>query len=84
MNTLAMSPFLRRVLTADAALSGASAVLMLAGSGSLSSLTGLPTTLLAVAGAALLPYVAWLLWLARRPAVPRGAVWSVVALNLVW
>ena len=40
--------------------------------------------LLRSVGLALLPYVAWLLWLARRPAVPRGTAWTMVAINALY
>ena len=43
--------------------------------------TPLPQVL---AGVALFPYAAYLLWLATRPVVPRAAVWTPIALNIVW
>lgn len=50
----------------------------------LAAVTGLPEMLLRSVGLALLPYVAWLLWLARRPAVPRGTAWTMVAINALY
>ena len=47
-------------------------------------LIGLPARLLAVAGLSLLPYAAFLAWLATRAAVPRAAAWAPVLLNVVW
>jgi hypothetical protein len=76
--------FLRRVLMADAAVSAAVGALMAAGAGPLQRLTGLPASLLIAAGLALLPYAAYLVWIATRRAVPRAAVWLPIALNLLW
>ena len=45
---------------------------------------GLSASMLMLAGAASLPYAAYLLWLATRAAVPRAAVWAPIALNVVW
>jgi hypothetical protein len=45
---------------------------------------GLPATLLAVAGAALLPFALAVGVLARRPVPPRGLAWAVVAVNAAW
>ena len=47
-------------------------------------LIGLPARLLAGAGLSLLPYAAFLAWLATRTAVPRAAAWAPVLLNVVW
>ena len=53
-----LNPFLRQVLFADAAVSGAAGLLMVAGAPFLSPLLGLPTGLLFYAGLALFPFVA--------------------------
>ena len=50
----------------------------------LGAVTGVPEMLLRSVGLALLPYVAWLLWLARRPSVPRGTAWTMVAINALY
>ena len=76
--------FLRRVLFADAAISGASGLAMLAGAGFAARLLGLPPALLIAAGASLLPFTLGVLWLAARPGTPRPGVWLVIALNLLW
>jgi hypothetical protein len=47
-------------------------------------LLGLPSSLLLIAGVALFPYAAYLVWLATRATVPRVAVWLPIVLNLVW
>jgi hypothetical protein len=77
-------PFLRRVLVADAAVSAAAGVLMAPAAGPLGGLLGLPATVLGAAGLALLPYAAYLLWLAKQASVPRTAVWVPIVLNVVW
>jgi hypothetical protein len=76
--------FLRRALGIDAIASGALGLLMLVTAQPLSALLGLPTTLLSGAGVALLPWAAWVGWLASRPMPPRLQVWFVIALNVVW
>lgn len=80
--TIANLPLLRRVLAADAALTGLTALAMCLLAGPLAAFTALPPTLLLVAGLVLLPYVAWIAWLAKRPT--RGKTRAVVAINLLW
>jgi hypothetical protein len=77
-------PLLRGALRADAALSAVMAAAMMLGAEPLGSLTGLPPALLLVAGLALLPWVAYLLWLSSRRETPAAAVWAVIVLNLLW
>ncbi|MEP7294754.1 MAG: hypothetical protein ABI702_01100 [Burkholderiales bacterium] len=86
MSTQLIQPgsFLRRVLFADAGVSAAVGAVMAFGGGVLQRLLGLPASLLVIAGAALLPYAAYLVWLATREAVPRAAVWMPIALNVLW
>lgn len=78
------SLFLRRVLWADAIVSAVVGLVMVAGAPAIEALTSLPAALLRPAGIALLPYAAYLVWLAARPAVSAAAVWVPIALNLVW
>jgi hypothetical protein len=78
------SSFVRRILVADAVISGATGVLMLAGSGLLEGLLGVPSGLLRYAGASLLPFAVAVAWLARRDNVSRGGVWAVIAANALW
>lgn len=75
---------IRPVLLADAAITGATALLMLAGASPLGDLLELPVALLAGAGLALIPYVAFLAWLARHDAPPRSGVLAVITLNTGW
>jgi hypothetical protein len=84
MSLVSMSPLLRRALVADALISAAGGVLMVAGAGMLQDLLRLPSSLLLTAGLMLFPWTACLLWLARKPAVHGAAVWTVIALNVLW
>lgn len=78
------SPFLRRVLVADALASGGSGLLMTLGASHLDGLLGLPATLLFLAGVVLIPYAGVVGMLAARPAVSRAAIWAIVACNAFW
>lgn len=78
------STFLRRALIIDAVISGASGLIMLAGATPLSRILGVSAELLSSAGLSLLPFTAFLIWLCTRAALPRTAVWVVIALNVGW
>lgn len=84
MTIVSMSPLLRRALTADAAISAAAALVMTMGAEPLSAWLRLPTSLLLPAGLVLFPWAAFLMWLARKPAVPRLGVWTVLGINALW
>ncbi|NNM72293.1 hypothetical protein [Enterovirga aerilata] len=76
--------FLRIALFADAAASGATGLLMVAGAGPLSRLLALPEPLLRWAGILLLPF-AILVWRVARPATPtRSAIVAIIVVNAVW
>jgi hypothetical protein len=75
---------LRRALILDAAASGATALLMVAGAGALESLLGLPPVLLRGAGLVLVPYIAFVGWLATRGHIATPAVYAVIAINALW
>jgi hypothetical protein len=81
---MSSTSFLRRALVADAAISGATGVLMLAGAGLLEQWLGAPAALLRYAGLSLLPFAALVGGLARRERPSRTAVWAVIALNAAW
>ena len=83
-NLIRPDSFLRRVLLADAAVSAVVGLFMAAAAAPLQELLALPRGLLIGAGLALLPYAAFLGWIATRAAVPRLAVWLPIALNLLW
>ncbi len=75
---------LRRTLLADAALTGATGLLLVVGASPLSGLLGLPHPLLFWAGLSLLPFAGLVALLARRGRAPRTAVWAVVLYNALW
>lgn len=78
------SPFLRKALLLDAAASGASALLLVAGAGLLDGLLGLPVALMREAGLILVPFVAFVAWVGTREEVARGPVWTIIAVNALW
>ena len=82
MSLFQMSPFLRRVLLADAVMSGAAGLLMLLGAGLLTEMLDLPAMLLRTAGLILLPYAAFVVYVANRS--QRAAVWAVILINALW
>jgi len=84
MNASQISPFLRRVLFADAATSAAAGLLMLCGAGLLEPLLGIPEALTRYAGLSLMPFAAFVAWLATRQQLSRAGVWAVIALNALW
>jgi hypothetical protein len=84
MYTAQSSSFLRRVLKIDAVTSGISAALMLLTADEASKWFGLPVSLLAGAGIVLVPFALFVFYVATRPIIARGAVWTVIALNVLW
>ena len=78
------TPFLRKALLLDAAASGATALLLIAGAGRLDGLLGLPMALMREAGLALIPFVAFVAWIGMREQAARGAVWAIIAANALW
>lgn len=78
------SSFLRRVLTADAAISGATGALMIVAADSLAGLLDVPATLLRYAGIGLIPFVAYVFYLSRRESLASASVFLVIALNVAW
>ena len=82
MSLFQMSPFLRRVLLADAVMSGAAGLLMLLGAGLLTEMLDLPAALLRTAGLILLPYAAFVVYVANRS--QRAMVWAVILINALW
>jgi hypothetical protein len=78
------SSFLRLVLLADAAASGATGLLVLIGGGFLAGLLGVPATLLREAGLILLPYVAFVAYIGTRESLVRPAIWAIVICNVLW
>lgn len=79
-----LSPFLRRVLLADAVVSGATGLLIFFGAGFLADLLQLPEALLRSAGLFLLPYSALVAYIATRVSAPHWSVWLVIIANVLW
>ena len=76
--------FLRRLLIADAVVSGATGVLMAAAASTLEQFLGVPAPLVQYAGLILLPFAAGVGWLAfQDPPAPAG-VKMVIAANGAW
>jgi hypothetical protein len=78
------SPFLRRVLAVDAVSSGAMGLGMLSFGSFIAHLLNLPVELIHDAGLVLLPFAAFVGYIASRRQPPRAAVWIIIALNVVW
>ena len=79
-----MSKYLRVVLLADAVTTAASGVLCVGASGVLETWLKIPASLLFYAGVALLPYAAFVWYLAIQQRVTRAAVWAVIVCNALW
>jgi len=75
---------LRRALLADAALSAVTGLLLFAGASFLADRLVLSEPLLRYAGLSLLPYAAFVAYVATREHLSRAAVWAVIALNVLW
>ncbi len=84
MQLFPISGFLRWVFLADAATCLATGLLMAIGAGLLEQLLGLPPELLFYAGIGLLPFAAFLIYLATRKNLSPAAVWTVIILNVLW
>jgi hypothetical protein len=78
------SPFLRRMLLADAVFSGASAALIVPAAGAIAPLLELPEGLLRETGLFLIAYTVLVAWLSARQAVPKALVVIVIAANAAW
>ena len=76
--------FLRRAMLADAAISGATALLMIAGAGLAARLLSLPEPLLRYAGLILVPYVAFVVFAGTRETISTPAVWTIIVSNVLW
>lgn len=84
MTSIRASSLLRRVLIVDAVASGASGIAMIAFAEVLANLLQLPVDLLSEAGIVLLPFAAFVGFVASRAEPSRFAVWAIIVLNVVW
>lgn len=80
----ASSTLLRRVLLADAIVSGAVGLVLLIGAGPLGDELGLSPLLLRWVGVILLPWFALLGYLGTRGRIPVPAARAVIGANLLW
>ncbi len=76
--------WLRRALLVDAALSAVTGLFLFAGASFLADRLVLSEPLLRYSGLSLLPYAAFVAYVATREEVSRTAVWAVIALNVLW
>ena len=84
MSVAAESTVIRRALLIDATASGAMGFLLAAGATQLEPVLGLPIALLRGVGVFLIPFAAFLVWLAPRALESRGLVWTIVVGNVLW
>src|SRR5262245_61543642 len=78
------STAIRRALLIDATASGAMGFLLAAGAGQLEPVLGLPIVLMRGVGIFLIPFAAFLAWLAPRALERRGLVFATVGGNTLW
>lgn len=84
MTAIRASSLLRRVLVVDAVSSGAMGLAMIAFAELLAGLLQLPVELVSEAGIVLLPFAAFVGFVASRREPARIAVWLIIAMNVVW
>jgi hypothetical protein len=84
MTSIRASSFLRRVLVVDAVFSAVSGIGMIAFAELFANLLQLPAELISEAGIVLLPFAAFVGFVASRSEPARAAVWAIVAINIVW
>lgn len=75
---------LRRVLWLDAGTGLGMAASHLLGAGPIAQWTGLPTALVALAGALSLLAASCIAWVASRPQLPQAGVRAIVLGNFAW
>jgi hypothetical protein len=72
------------VLTIDAVFSGVSGIAMIAFAEVFANLLQLPVELISEAGIILVPFAAFVAFVASRSEPARVAVWAIIAINIVW
>jgi hypothetical protein len=75
---------LRQILALDAVSSGAMGLLLVAAAGLLEPFLGISAGFQQAAGAILIPYAAFVAWLASRSEPSRALTWLIVGINAVW
>jgi hypothetical protein len=76
--------WLRRVLLADAVVSGATGALLAGGAAFLAGMLALPEPLLRYVGLFFLAYAAFVALVATREQLQRAAVWIIIIANALW
>jgi len=76
------SIFLRKVLVADAVISGITGLALLVGAGPLEELFAVPAALLRVTGLILIPFAAIVLFFSTE--ISHSRVWAVITVNAAW
>jgi len=84
MMTLNSAATLRLLLTADALISGATGVAMIAAAEMLEPLLNVPAMVMRSAGVILLPFAAMVFFFSRPEQLRRSRVWVVISLNVAW
>ncbi len=80
----ALSSHLRKVLLADAVVSGAAGLAMIGGADFTHGLLGLPSALLFWSGVALIPFVTLLAMIARAGRAPASLIVAIIVTNFAW
>lgn len=75
---------LRRLLLVDAAVSGATGLLMVSGAALLHAWLDVPVLLIRYAGLALIPFALLVVFFARSPRLSATKAWTVIAMNGAW
>lgn len=84
MNVMRSWSLLRQVLLVDAVCSGVMGIGLVVLAQVLAELLQLPAAMLSEAGIVLIPFAAFVAWLATRQHPNRWAVWAVIGLNIFW
>ena len=79
-----MSTLLRRVLMTDTAFSGLSMLALILAAGPLAGPLGLPESFLRSLGLILVPFVAFIAWVALRRPLVIGAIRTLIVGNALW
>ena len=80
----ALTSYLRKVLLADAVVSGAAGLAMIGGADFTHGLLGLPSPLLFWAGVALVPFVTMLALIVRAGRAPSALIAGIIVTNFAW
>lgn len=80
----ALTSYLRKVLLADAVVSGAAGLAMIGGADFTHGPLGLPSPLLFWAGVALVPFVTMLALIVRAGKAPSALIAGIIVTNFAW